>query len=68
MKGKVVRFNPKRGFGFVHLEGSNDDIFFYYNAIEMDGFKTIREGQEVEVEVEKTDRGLRANKVKLISK
>ena len=68
MKGKVVRFNPKRGFGFIHLEGSNDDIFFYYNAIEMDGFKTVREGQDVDVVVEQTDRGLRATKISLVGK
>ena len=66
MKGKVMRFNAKRGFGFIRLDDSNEDIFFYYNAIEMDGFKTVKVGQEVDVEVEKTDKGLRAKKVVVV--
>ncbi len=63
MKGKVVRFNAKRGFGFIHLDDEDEDIFFYYNAIDMDGFKTVKVNQEVEVEVEKSEKGLRATKV-----
>lgn len=63
MKGKVMRFNAKRGFGFIRLDDSNQDIFFYYNAIEMEGFKTVKVGQSVEVEVEETEKGLRATKV-----
>ena len=63
MKGKVMRFNAKRGFGFIRLDDSNEDIFFYYSSIEMEGFKTVKVGQSVEVEVEKTDKGLRATKV-----
>lgn len=63
MKGKVMRFNAKRGFGFIRLDDSNEDIFFYYNAIEMEGFKTVKVGQSVDVEVEETEKGLRATKV-----
>lgn len=58
-----MRFNAKRGFGFIRLDDSNQDIFFYYNAIEMEGFKTVKVGQSVEVEVEETEKGLRATKV-----
>lgn len=63
MKGKVMRFNAKRGFGFIRLDDSNEDIFFYYSAIEIEGFKTVKVNQEVEVEVEKSEKGLRATKV-----
>lgn len=63
MKGKVMRFNAKRGFGFIRLDDSEKDIFFYYNVIDMDGFKTMKVGEAVEVEVEETDKGLRAKKV-----
>ena len=66
MRGKVMRFNAKRGFGFIRLDDSNEDIFFYYNAIEMDGFKTVKVGQVVDVEVEKSDKGLRAKKVVVV--
>ena len=58
-----MRFNAKRGFGFIRLDDSNQDIFFYYNAIEMEGFKTVKVGQEVEAEVEESEKGLRAKKV-----
>lgn len=58
-----MRFNAKRGFGFIRLDDSEEDIFFYYNVIDMDGFKTVKVGSPVEVEVEKTDKGLRAKKV-----
>ena len=63
MKGKVMRFNAKRGFGFIRLDDSEQDIFFYYNAIEMEGFKTVKVGQAVDVDVEENEKGLRATKV-----
>ena len=58
-----MRFNAKRGFGFIRLDDSEQDIFFYYSVIEMDGFKTVKVGDEVDVEVEETEKGLRATKV-----
>jgi len=64
MKGKVIRFNNNRGFGFIRPDDSQDDVFFYYNVIQMDGFKTVRVGQAVEFETEKTEKGLRAKSVK----
>lgn len=65
MKGKVIRFNKNKGFGFIKSE-KGEDIFFHYSALVMDGFKDIAVESEVEFEVEETEKGLRANNVKKI--
>ncbi len=61
-KGKVKWFNEKKGYGFIEQE-SGGDVFVHYSAIEGDGFKTLREGQEVEFEVTNGPKGLQATKV-----
>lgn len=65
MKGKVVRFNPKKGFGFIR---SNDerDIFFHYSSLVMDGFKTVDIDADVEFDIEESDKGLRAFNIKVL--
>lgn len=60
--GIVKWFNEKKGFGFIQQE-DGQDLFVHYSSINMDGFKTIAEGDEVVFEVEKTDRGLQAKNV-----
>ncbi|MBN2539151.1 MAG: cold shock domain-containing protein [Deltaproteobacteria bacterium] len=60
--GIVKWFNEKKGFGFIQQE-DGQDLFVHYSSINMDGFKTITEGDEVVFEVEKTDRGLQAKNV-----
>lgn len=62
MLGKVKSFNKDKGYGFITSE-SGEDYFFHYSALQMDSFKTIEVGAEVEFEPEKTDRGLRASKI-----
>lgn len=61
MKGKVVSFKPKRGFGFIGVEGSKD-IYFHYSQIILtpNGKKSLKEGDEVEFETEETPKGLQA--------
>ena len=44
--GKVKWFNNAKGYGFIEQPGSSD-IFVHYSAIQVDGFKTLEEGQEV---------------------
>ncbi|MBW2599446.1 MAG: cold-shock protein [Deltaproteobacteria bacterium] len=61
-KGIVKWFNEKRGFGFIQQE-DGQDLFVHYSSINMDGFKTIVEGDEVVFDVEETDRGLQAKNV-----
>lgn len=65
MKGKVVRFNPKKGFGFIRAE-DDKDIFFHYSSLIMDGFKTVDVDDEVEFELEETEKGLRASNIKIL--
>ena len=61
-KGKVKWFNADKGFGFIERDGQKD-IFVHFEDIQMDGYKTLDEGQEVEFEVETTAKGDCARKV-----
>ncbi len=49
-KGTVKWFNNQKGYGFISDEQGND-VFVHYSGLNMDGFKTLEEGQEVEYEV-----------------
>jgi len=61
-KGKVKWFNDAKGYGFIEQEGG-EDVFVHFSAIQMDGFKTLAEGQVVEFEVKQGDKGLHASNV-----
>jgi len=62
MKGKVKWFNDSKGYGFIEQDGG-DDVFVHFSSIQMDGFKTLAEGQTVEFEVKAGDKGLHASNV-----
>jgi CspA family cold shock protein len=62
MRGKVKWFNDSKGYGFIAPE-SGGDVFVHFTAIQMDGFKTLREGEDVEFEIETRDRGMHARNV-----
>lgn len=63
-KGVVKWFNGSKGFGFISRE-SGDDVFVHYSAIEDDGgYRTLDEGQEVELEVTEGPKGLQAKSVR----
>ena len=57
--GKVKWFNDAKGYGFIERPGG-EDVFVHFSAVQMDGFKTLSEGQEVEFEIENTDKGPQA--------
>ncbi len=61
-QGKVKWFNEAKGYGFIECE-EGGDIFVHYTAIEGEGFRTLKEGQEVEFEVRESDKGLQAARV-----
>ena len=61
-KGKVKWFNNQKGYGFITPESGND-VFVHYSAITGDGYKTLEEGQEVEFEIVKGDKGEQATNV-----
>lgn len=58
----VKWFNDKKGYGFVALE-SGKEAFVHFSVIESDGFKTLAEGETVQVEVEEGPKGLQAKRV-----
>lgn len=62
MVGKVKWFNNEKGYGFIEYS-DKEDIFVHYSAIELDGYKTLSEGDMVHYELLKTDKGLQAKKV-----
>ena len=61
-KGKVKWFNDNKGYGFIQREDGTD-VFVHFSAIEGEGYKTLKEGQEVEFEVVESPKGLQASKV-----
>jgi len=63
VKGTVKWFNDKKGFGFLSRE-DGDDVFVHFSNIEGDGFKTLREGDPVEFEVQDGPKGPQAVNVK----
>jgi len=59
VKGKVKWFNNRRGFGFIDPE-IGDDLFVHFSAIQVEGYKTLKDGQEVEFDVVEGEKGLQA--------
>ena len=47
--GVVKWFNNAKGFGFINAEGSDVDIFAHYSVIEMEGYRSLKAGQKVNV-------------------
>ena len=60
--GKVKWFNDAKGYGFIELEQGRD-VFVHYSVIEADGYKSLREGQQVKFELETGPKGAHATKV-----
>ena len=58
--GKVKWFNDLKGFGFIEPDGGGPDVFAHFSAIDMDGFKTLKEGARVSYEVNQGPKGLLA--------
>jgi CspA family cold shock protein len=59
VKGVVKWFNEKKGYGFLSQE-DGDDVFVHYSSIQGDGFKTLKEGDAVEFEVQEGPKGPQA--------
>ncbi len=61
-KGTVKWFNEAKGYGFIKRE-TGEDVFVHFKSINGEGFKTLKEGEEVEFEVEQGPKGLQAKNV-----
>ncbi len=62
-KGTVKWFNDKKGFGFIVNPDLNGDIFVHFSAIQAEGFRSLKEGEEVEFELYEDQKGSRAKNV-----
>ena len=62
VSGTVKWFNDSKGFGFIQQEGGGD-VFVHHSAIQADGFKSLKEGQSVTMEVTQGQKGAQAENV-----
>lgn len=62
--GKVKWFNDLKGFGFIEPDGGGPDAFAHFSAIEMEGFKTLKEGARVSFELDQGPKGLLALRIR----
>ncbi|HVZ80781.1 MAG TPA: cold-shock protein [bacterium] len=61
-QGTVKWFKNEKGFGFISQDGG-EDVFVHHSSIQMDGYKTLNEGDRVEFNVTRGDKGLKAENV-----
>jgi CspA family cold shock protein len=65
-QGTVKWFNDAKGFGFITMDDGSKDVFVHHSSIQMNGFKTLAEGQRVEFEVVQGAKGPAAESVRAI--
>jgi CspA family cold shock protein len=63
--GIVKWFSNAKGYGFISPDEGGDDIFAHFSSIEMEGYKSLKEGQHVEFDVSDGPKGLQASKIML---
>ena len=61
--GTVKWFNDAKGFGFITTDGGGEDLFAHFSAINMQGFKSLKEGQKVSFEVTQGPKGKQASNI-----
>ncbi len=66
-RGTVKWFSDQKGYGFITPEGGAKDVFVHYSAVQGDGFKTLREGEQVDFEVVTGPKGEQASNVKRVA-
>jgi cold shock protein len=66
LSGTVKWFNAAKGYGFIGREDGGEDVFVHFSAINMEGYRRLKEGQKVEFSVEEGAKGLQAAEVSSI--
>ena len=61
-RGKVKWFDPKKGYGFI-LGPEGQDVFVHYSQIQGDGFRSLKDGEDVDYELTQGDKGWQAQTV-----
>jgi cold shock protein len=64
--GIVKWFNDAKGFGFVTPEDGSSDLFVHFSAIQMGGFKTLKEGQRISFETVQGQKGKQASNIQAV--
>ncbi|MCR5633312.1 MAG: cold-shock protein [Eubacterium sp.] len=64
-RGTVKWFNEKKGYGFITDE-NGEDVFVHYSGLNMEGFKTLADGQTVEFDLSEGDKGSQATNVTVV--
>jgi len=67
MRGTVKWFSDEKGFGFISRQGGGDDVFVHHSGIAGEGFRSLKEGQEVEFEVTQGQKGPNATNVRPVA-
>jgi cold shock protein len=65
--GVVKWFNDSKGYGFIKPDGDGDDLFVHHRQIQGDGFRSLTEGQRVEFEASRGQKGMEATAVRPVS-
>jgi len=63
--GTVKWFNNAKGYGFISPDEGGSDVFAHFTSIEMEGYRTLKQGQKVEFDLIDGPRGLQATKILL---
>ena len=66
-KGTVKWFSDQKGYGFLTPEDGSKDVFVHHTAIQGEGFRSLREGQQVEFEITQGPKGPQASNVNKLS-
>jgi len=64
--GTVKWFNDAKGFGFIEPEGGGADVFAHFSAVQMDGFRTLKQGSRVSYELTQGPKGDLAQNIRLV--
>ncbi len=65
MSGTVKWFNDAKGFGFIEPDGGGADVFAHFSAVQMEGFRTLKQGGRVSYELVQGPKGDLAQDIRL---